>query len=115
MGSSSASIDVTFFFKFKFICGESLKNICWGHLSVIASFFDHHDQVLKGFVQRPKQLPHNQMICDIWSTKGDKLCGESGESIVSGFDLLSILAGIPVEFASKSVNSSIFLSRSSFT
>src|ERR1043165_7271420 len=100
MGSSLASIDITFFFKFKFISGESLKNICWGHFSVIASFFDHHNQVLKGFDQRPKQLPDNQMICDIWSTKGDKLGGESGESIVCGFHLLSVLSSEPIEFAS---------------
>src|SRR3954467_14729483 len=109
MRSSSGSIDITFFFKFKFIGSESLKNISRSQVFVIAFLFDHHGKVFKGFVNRSKQLPDNQMICDIWSAKGYKLSGEGGESIVSGFNILSILASKSVEFASKSVNSSIFL------
>src|SRR3954471_22628654 len=77
MRSSSGSIDITFFFKFKFIGSESLKDISRSQVFVIAFLFDHHSKVFKGFVNRSKQLPDNQMICDIWSTKRYKLGGES--------------------------------------
>src|SRR3954467_9792104 len=112
MGSSSSSIYVMFLFKFQFIGNESLKNICVSHILVIASFFDHHDEVFKGFIQGLKQLPDNQIICDIWSTKGDQLIGESGEFVVGSFHPFSILVSESVEFASESVNASIFLCRS---
>src|SRR3954470_13012667 len=115
MRSSSGSIDLSLLFKFKFIGSESLKNISRRQVFVVAFLFDHHSKVFKGFVNRSKQLLDNQMISDIWSTKGYKLGGESGESIVCGFDILSILASKPVEFASKSVNSGIFLCRSTFS
>src|SRR3954464_14199982 len=92
MGSSSSSIYVTFLFKFQFICHKSLKSICGSHILVIASFFDHHDEVFKGFIQGPKQLPDYQMICDIWSTKSNQLVGESGESVVGSFHFFSTLA-----------------------
>src|ERR1043165_1781525 len=107
MSSSASSIHVTLFFQFHLIGSEPLKNICRSDMFVIVLLFDHHDQVFKGLIKGPKQLPDNQVICDVWSTEGNQLSGESSESIVCGLNLFSILAGKPIEFASKGVDAGI--------
>src|SRR3954465_10761653 len=109
MSSSVSSIHVTLFCQFHLIGSESLKNICRSNMFVVVLLFDHHDQVFKGLIKGPKQLPDHQVICDVWSTDGNQLNGESGESIVCGLKFFSILAAKPIEFASASVDAGIFL------
>src|SRR3954469_4835075 len=90
MSSSASSIYVTLFFQFHLIGSETLKNICRSDMFVVVLLFDHHDQVFKGLIKGPKQLPDYQVICDVWSTEGNQLSGESGESIVCGLNPCNI-------------------------
>src|SRR3954465_3359723 len=55
------------------------------------------------------------MSGDVFSAEGNQLICESSESVVYGVDLLSFVSLESIEFASKGVNSGIFLSGNSFS
>src|SRR4051812_35730971 len=106
----SSSIDFTLLIFFILKCSKSLENISRYHFPVVRPFLDHQNDVSEGIIQRPKQISHNHVRINIFSTERFKFIGESSESAIDGIDFLSFLSLESVELASQYINTSLFLS-----
>ena len=103
------------FFFFDLMSFEPLNNISRYKVSEIRSLLDHQHNVRKRIIHRSKQIPQNHGVSDICGTKGGQLICKGGESIVDGSNIFTLMTREAMEFASESVNASIFLSRDTFT